>query len=460
MLRRAQQGDRPTATDGHTSAMADPWVVTTEPLRSDSRERLTVRRFRLAVEEGPDRGAELVSTGERAVVGTHDGADLRLTDRAVSRFHCELVLGRHEVVLADLHSRNGTAIDGVPVLRAPLRDGAAIAIGTSRLRFRLDAEHVDIPLIAGQRFGLLVGASPAMRALMAQLARAAASDATVLLEGETGTGKELAAESLHREGRRRDQPFLVLDCGAVPQDLLDAELFGHARGAFTGADRERAGVFEAASGGTVLLDEVGELPPALQPKLLRVIESREIRRIGENDHRKVDVRIVAATNRDLRAEVNAQRFRADLFFRLAVVQIRMPPLRERPEDLSLLVDAILDQLGMTDHPMAATLRTPAFRDGLAGHAWPGNVRELRNYLERCFVLRAPLPPAGSAAADPAPGGEPVPLKVARERWLRVFEHAYLQDLLARHDGNVSAAARAAGVDRIHLYRLLWRNGLR
>ncbi len=295
---------------------------------------------------------------------------------------------------------------------------------------------------------------------MAQLARAAASDATVLLEGETGTGKELAAESLHREGRRRDQPFLVLDCGAVPQDLLDAELFGHARGAFTGADRERAGVFEAASGGTVLLDEVGELPPALQPKLLRVIESREIRRIGETDHRKVDVRIVAATNRDLRAEVNAQRFRADLFFRLAVVQIRMPPLRERPEDLSLLVDAILEQLGMTDHPLAATLRTQAFRDGLAGHAWPGNVRELRNYLERCFVLRAPLPPAGSAAADPAPGGEPVPLKVARERWLRVFEHAYLQDLLARHDGNVSAAARAAGVDRIHLYRLLWRNGLR
>ena len=295
---------------------------------------------------------------------------------------------------------------------------------------------------------------------MAQLARAAASDATVLLEGETGTGKELAAESLHREGRRRDQPFLVLDCGAVPQDLLDAELFGHARGAFTGADRERAGVFEAASGGTVLLDEVGELPPALQPKLLRVIESREIRRIGETDHRKVDVRIVAATNRDLRAEVNAQRFRADLFFRLAVVQIRMPPLRERPEDLSLLVDAILEQLGMTDHPLAATLRTQAFRDGLAGHAWPGNVRELRNYLERCFVLRAPLPPAGSADADPAPGGEPVPLKVARERWLRVFEHAYLQDLLARHDGNVSAAARAAGVDRIHLYRLLWRNGLR
>jgi DNA-binding NtrC family response regulator len=441
--------------------MADPWVVTTEPLRSEKRDHLSVRRFRLVVEEGPDHGAELVSSGERAVIGTNDGADLRLSDRAVSRFHCELVLHRHEVVLADLHSRNGTAIDGVPVLRAPLRDGAAIAIGSSRLRFQLDTEHIDIPLIAGQRFGLMVGASPAMRALMAQLARIAASDATVLIEGETGSGKELAAESLHREGPRRDGPFLVIDCGAIPQDLLDAELFGHARGAFTGADRERTGVFEAASGGTVLLDEIGELPPALQPKLLRVLESKEIRRIGETDHRAVDVRILAATNRDLRAEVNAQRFRADLFFRLAVVQVRMPPLRERRDDLSLLVDAILVQLGMADDPLAGTLRTSTFRDGLAGHAWPGNVRELRNYLERCLVMRAPVPPAESAAtADPMPASGPVPLKLARERWLRVFEHAYLTDLLARHDGNVSAAARSAGVDRIHLYRLLWRNQLR
>jgi two-component system, NtrC family, response regulator GlrR len=443
--------------------VADPWLLTTEPLRSDQRDhlRIRIRRFRLTVEEGPDAGAELVSSGERAVVGTHDGADLRLTDRAVSRFHCELELTEREVVLADLHSRNGTTVDEVPVLRAPLRHGARIAIGTSRLRFHLDADHVDIPLIAGERFGLLVGVSPPMRAVMAQLARAAASNATVLLEGETGTGKELAAESLHREGSRRDAPFLVLDCGAVPSDLLDAELFGHTRGAFTGADRERAGVFEAATGGTVLLDEIGELPPALQPKLLRVLERKEIRRIGETEHRPVDVRIVAATNRDLRTEVNAQRFRADLFFRLAVVQVRLPPLRERREDLALLVDAILTHFEMSDHPLAATLRTPAFRDGLAGHAWPGNVRELRNYIERCLVMRTPMPPAASTVtADPLPGTGPEPLKLARERWLRVFEHAYLKELLARSDGNVSAAARSAGVDRIHLYRLLWRNGLR
>jgi two-component system, NtrC family, response regulator GlrR len=445
----------------HTPPVADPWLLTTEPLRTDAGDHRRLRRFRIVVEGGPDSGAELVSAGERAVIGTHDSADLRLTDRAVSRFHCELELTEREVVLADLHSRNGTAIDGVPVLRAPLRHGALIAIGTSQLRFQLETDHVEIPLIAGGRFGLLVGASPAMRAAMAQLARVAASNATILLDGETGTGKELAAESVHREGPRRDGPFLVVDCGAIPADLLDGELFGHTRGAFTGAESDRAGVFESASGGTVLLDEIGELPPALQPKLLRVLERKEIRRIGEPSYRPVDVRIIAATHRDLRADVNGQRFRADLFYRLAVVQVRMPPLRERREDLPLLVDAILEQFGMGDHPLAGTLRAPLFREGLAGHAWPGNVRELRNYIERCLVLRAPMPPSAAAVvADPSPGPGPAPLKLARERWLRVFEHAYLADLLKRHDGNVSAAARSAGVDRIHLYRLLWRNGLR
>jgi two-component system, NtrC family, response regulator GlrR len=442
--------------------MPDPWVLTTEPLRTDHGDHRRVRRFTLEVTDGPDRGARYTSAGERAVIGSHDGVDLRLTDRAVSRFHCELELGPHQVIASDLHSRNGTQVDGVPILRAPLRDGATLSLGTSRLTFRHDEGHAEIPLATTPRFGLLVGASPAIRVAMAELARAAASDATLLLAGETGTGKELAAESVHRESARAAGPFLTVDCGALPPELIEAELFGHARGAFTGAVGERAGVFEAAHGGTVLLDEVGELAPALQPKLLRVLESREIRRIGEATYRPVDVRVIAATHRDLRAEVNAQRFRPDLYYRVAVVTVRLPPLRERPTDLPLLVDAILDQLAMADHPLVDTLRTPAFRDALAGHAWPGNVRELRNYVERCLVMRAPLPPtATSPAVDPAPLGDaPEPLKLARERWLRVFEHAYLTDLLARHTGNVTAAARAAGVDRIHLYRLLWRNGLK
>jgi two-component system, NtrC family, response regulator GlrR len=441
--------------------MAHDWVQTTEPLIFEHGDHKRVRRFKLEVEAGPDRGATFVSSGERAVIGTTDGADLKLTDGAVSRFHCELELTPRSVVLSDLHSRNGTAVDDVPVLKAPLRDGATIALGRSRVKFTISTDHSAIPLIASDRFGLMVGASLAMRAVMAELARVAPTDATVLLEGETGTGKELAAESIHRESRRRDGPFLVVDCGAVPPDLLEAALFGHAKGAFTGADLDRTGVFEAAAGGTVLLDELGELQLALQPKLLRVLERREIRRVGEPTYRPVDVRIVAATNRDLRAEVNAQRFRADLYFRIAVVQVRLPPLRQRAEDLPLLVDAVLAQFEMTEHPLADTLRTPSFRDSLATHTWPGNVRELRNYLERCLVMRAPLPPGSSAViTDPLPTGAGEPIKQARERWLRVFEHAYLTDLLARHAGNVTAAARAAGIDRIHLYRLLWRNGLK
>jgi two-component system, NtrC family, response regulator GlrR len=442
--------------------MPDPWLVTTEPLREDRRDHREVRRFTLTVDDGPDKGAVFTSATERVVVGTHDSAQLRLTDRAVSRFHCELELGPREVMLTDLHSRNGTTVGGVRVVKAPVFDGAVIELGTTKLTFRLAADRAEIPLATTDRFGLMVGASSAMRAVMAELARIAGTESTVLLEGETGTGKELAAESVHRESRRRDAPFLVVDCGAIPPELIESELFGHQAGAFTGASTERAGVFESAAGGTVLLDEIGELEPALQPKLLRVLENREIRRVGDSHYRPIDVRVIAATHRDLRHEVNTQRFRADLYFRLAVMTVRLPPLRERADDLPLLVDAILAQLGMTDHPLADTLRTPSFRERLAAHAWAGNVRELRNYLERCLVLRAPVPPSGGAVvADPAaPAGAPEPLKVARERWLRVFEHAYLTDLLARHAGNVSAAARAAGVDRIHLYRLLWRNGLK
>jgi len=363
-------------------------------------------------------------------------------------------------VLTDLKSRNGTIVDEVPVFSAPLRDGAMIAIGTSRLRFQLESDHVTIPLATSERFGRMVGRAPASRAVMAQLARVAQSDATVLLEGETGTGKEIAADSLHGASPRRDAPMLVVDCGAVPPDLLESELFGHERGAFTGADARRLGIFEAANGGTVFLDEIGEMPLALQPKLLRVLDSREVKRVGDTAYQPVDVRVIAATNRDLRAEVNAQRFRSDLYYRLAVVQIRLPPLRERPQDVPLLVDAILDDLGMSDHPLAATLRNEETRAQLAAHTWPGNVRELRNYVERCIAMSAALPPAGGSPMEPTAEGELLPLKTARDRAVRAFEHVYLSNLLARHDGNVSAAARAAGVDRIHFYRLLWKHGLK
>jgi len=300
-----------------------------------------------------------------------------------------------------------------------------------------------------------------MRTVFAMLERAAQSDATVLIEGETGTGKEATAEALHTTGSRKKGPFVVVDCGAIPPQLLESELFGHEKGAFTGAVTARLGAFESAHGGTIFLDEVGELPIDLQPKLLRALERREIKRIGNARHQSVDVRVVAATNRNLRAEVNARRFRSDLYYRLAVLELRLPSLHERPDDVPLLVEHILAQLGAAGAPGAEVLRDPRLLADLSRHPWPGNVRELRNYVERCLALREepPLPPVDGA--EPAPAA-PVEgdLRAARESWQRDFEKRYLQDLLAKHGNNVSAAARAAGVDRKYFYRLLWRNGLR
>jgi DNA-binding NtrC family response regulator len=282
----------------------------------------------------------------------------------------------------------------------------------------------------------------------------------VLLEGETGTGKEAAALAIHQEGERAEQPFVVVDCGALPHNLLESELFGHEQGAFTGATSAREGAFEAAEGGTVFLDEIGELAIDLQPKLLRVIERREVKRLGSSKYRPVDVRIIAATHRDLRAMVNERELRSDLFYRLAVLIIRLPALRERREDVPLISEKLLEELGV-EGPDAALLRDPAFLAELARHEWPGNVRELRNHLERCLVMQEQTRPAG--------GGEPRedltleldrPLKEAREAWSRAFERRYLTRLLERAGGNVSAAARVAQVDRMYLYRLLWRHGLK
>ena len=438
-----------------------PDARATESLTRTAADTGLVRRFTLRQLERLGDAAPFTSSSERTVAGTHESADLVLQDPAVSRFHFEIAMGPRGASIRDLGSLNGTSVNGVSVLHAHLRDGAVIEVGRTRLRFELGEGTAAVPLSTRERFGLAVGRSFAMARAFAVLERAAASESTVLLEGETGTGKELVAESIHRESPRKERPFVVVDCGAVPRDLLESELFGHARGAFTGAVAAREGAFEAASGGTLFLDEIGELAPELQPKLLRALERREIKRVGTNDYAHVDVRIVAATNRNLRAEVNEKRFRADLYYRLAVVEVRLPPLRERTEDLPLLVERILADLGASVHPAAMALRSPESLAELAQHAWPGNVRELRNYIERCITLseRAPLVPE-----PPAPElsgvDVSVPLKQARERWVAALERRYLQEVLARHQGNVTAAARAAGVDRIHMYRLLWRNGLR
>ncbi|MES1205744.1 MAG: sigma-54 dependent transcriptional regulator [Pseudomonadota bacterium] len=310
----------------------------------------------------------------------------------------------------------------------------------------------------------MVGESAPMRAVFETIERAAVSDATVLLEGETGTGKEITAEAVHRGSHRRDKPFLVVDCGAIPPQLLESELFGHERGSFTGAVSSRQGVFEAAAGGTVFLDEIGELSIDLQPKLLRVLERREVRRIGTNQHVPVNVRLVAATNRGLREQVTARKFRSDLYYRLAVVEVRLPPLRERPGDLPLLVEHIARNLGPMDALTTAALHSPEFLAKMARHDWPGNIRELRNHLERCVALREfNAPQTGTAAALATPesaAGIGRPLREARDEWVSSFEKRYLEELLRVNDNRVSVAARSAGVDRIYFYRLLWKHGLR
>ncbi len=420
-----------------------------------------VRRFRLSVVEGPDAGRVWESTSDVCSIGVDPLNQFQLEDSTVSRFHCEVRIGPRGAQVKDLNSTNGIIMDGVQVVEGYLRGGSHLWLGRDLLRFDFTAETHRLQLSEQTHFGALVGTSVAMRECFALLERASARDVTVLLEGETGTGKSQAAQAIHQAGARRDRPFLVVDCGAIPANLLESELFGHEKGAFTGALNRREGVFEEAQGGTVFLDEIGELPPELQPKLLRVLEAREIRRVGSNTYVPVDIRLIAATHRDLRAEVNAGRFRSDLFFRLAVLRVPMPPLRQRPEDLPLLVEKLLAAMRAAPEHTEA-LRTPEFFRRLQHAAWPGNVRELRNYLERCLVFEDALAlseeearPGAALEVDPTQ-----PYAEQRRRALDDFERRYLRALIEKHGGKVAQAAATAEVDRVHLYRLLRRHGIK
>jgi len=418
-----------------------------------------VRRFRLAVIEGPDQGLAWTSGADKASIGSHAANDVVLADPTVSRFHCEIRVDAAGAWVRDLGSRNGTNLDGVVVREASPRDGSLVRIGRTVLSFHFGTERNRLPISSETRFGSLIGRSAAMRLVFAILERAARSDVTVLLDGETGTGKEEAARSLHAAGARHGGPFVVVDCSAIPENLLESQLFGHEKGAFTGATDKRVGAFEEAAGGTIFLDEVGELPTELQPKLLRVLEQREVRRVGGTGTIAVNARVLAATNRDLREEVNAGRFRPDLYYRLAVLRIGLPPLRARPEDIPPLVERLVASLGATDEE-AKALSSPELLAGLARAAWPGNVRELRNYLQRCMVLGQPLPIAEARGAG---GGAPVdpalPWAEARHRALADFERRFAEALVKLHGGKVAAAAKASGIDRKYLYRLLKRHGI-
>ncbi len=415
-------------------------------------------------ENGAATHRRIVIENDRLRVGSHESNDVRLADPQVSRFHCSVSRGEHDWELCDTGSLNGTRLDGVSVRDADLpRAECTVELGNSRLRLRGMRPRATRDLPDWTSFGELHGESAAMRATFVTLDRASRSDSTVLIEGESGTGKELAASEIVRRGRRANAPFVIVDCGSMPSNLAPSELFGHSRGAFTGADAARTGAFEAAHGGTIFLDEVGEMPLDMQPQLLRALESRQIRRVGENVVRNVDVRVIAATNRRLEREVNQGRFREDLYYRLSVVSVRMPSLRQRLDDIPALVEVLVKKM---DAEPALDLFTREVHARMQQHDWPGNVRELRNFVERAVVLdSAPdYQPASHHAGASGRGSErvdlDVPFRRAKEKLVETFERRYLSELLEWSGGNVSQAARRSRIDRIHLHRLLQRYGLR
>ncbi|MEZ4228978.1 MAG: sigma 54-interacting transcriptional regulator [Polyangiaceae bacterium] len=416
---------------------------------------------KLVVLSGEDEGRELPLVS-KLTIGADPTSDLALRDRRVSRKHAELALRNGRVVLRDVGSRNGTLVGQSKIKEIELPLGAVIRVGDTLLGVHPRWYTRELSPSNARRFGELTGGSLRMREIYAVLERVAPSAVTVLIEGESGTGKELAARSIHAASGRRERPYVVFDCAAVPRELAESELFGHRRGAFSGAVSDRAGTFVQANGGTIFLDELGELPLELQPKLLRVLETGDVKAVGDDNMRHVDVRVIAATNRDLRAEVRRGRFREDLLYRLEVVKVRLPPLRERIEDIGDITRELFgDELAPGSEVAGENLQR------LMAHAWPGNVRELRNVLERAMVMAAQPPRfdrlvfnLGPLTAQPAalgnayPGvASPLPFKEAKEQLLDSFERAYLDALLERHKGNLTHAAQAAGISRKHLSEL-------
>ncbi len=432
--------------------------------------RVSVPRLVITVERenGGAVARSVIHEGELCRIGTHSSNEVVLEDPAVSRFHCRIAREEGAFRIRDGGSLNGTFLSGVRIRDADLSREVVLELGSSLVRVRTGEEDATtlVPMVPA--FGAIVGASSAMQRLFLLLDKVASSDINVYIEGESGTGKELVATELVQHGTRAEKPFVVVDCGAISPNLVESELFGHVRGSFTGADRDRVGAFESAEGGTVFLDEIGELPLELQPKLLRALEQREVRRVGESRARKVNVRVICATNRDLEREVNRGRFREDLYFRLAVVTVRVPPLRERKEDLPLLVQSFLAQLGA--EARQHQLFPAEVLAEMARHDWPGNVRELRNYVERSLVLETALHGLDSGPeAQPEtpfdPGAPPkidvsIPFKTAKESLVDGFERAYLKELLEQSGGNMSKAARVAGIDRMYLHRLVQKHRLR
>lgn len=454
-------------------ALVEPDALATSTLHQVDDHAVLVPNVRITL-TSPSRQDVYATLGlEPLVLGSGVGSDLVVADRQVSRKHCELKLTPRGIVVRDLGSKNGTFIDHVPIIEAILDFGRVARIGNSQFKASAAGTPAIVPLSAAGRFGEAVGNSIVMRALFAKLERASATAETILLLGESGTGKEVLARAVHDASPRKNAPFVVLDCGAVSPSLLEAELFGHTRGAFTGAANARAGLLEEAGHGTLFIDEIGEMPLDLQPKLLRALEAREIRRLGATESRPLHARVIAATHRNLRTRIADGTFREDLYYRLAVVEMQVPALRDRKEDIPLLVEHLLQR----QQPGARVSELPPqAMNLLVAHDWPGNVRELRNVVTRLLLfpdlVGDVFDTMGRNTADRTPAPAPsdahgnmqallkLSLKEMRELALEQIEARYLKEKLRLHRFNISRMAEDIGVSRTLVYRLLERHGLR
>jgi DNA-binding NtrC family response regulator len=423
--------------------------------------------------------------GERALALLEaERLDIVLTDLQMARVDGLAVLRRALEIDSDIVvvviTGHGTIESAVEAMRAgafdyllkplPSNDALRLVVERGVARRRLVEENRRLRGSLSPQIGLdtIIGKSAAMLTVFELVRKAARAEANILIQGESGTGKELIARAIHANSPRASEVFVPVDCAALPENLLESELFGHERGAFTGADRAKPGMFEVADRGTLFLDEVSELPLVLQAKLLRALQEREVRRVGGTKLIPVDVRLVSATNRDLAESVSKREFREDLFYRVNVIAITLPPLRERAGDVALLAYHFLGRYGRNREQPLEGIHADALAV-LEGYGWPGNVRELQNVIERaCALADGPtihtrdLPEHVRGRGRPAPAapGKDLPLREAREAWLRVFTQEYLADLLHRHGGNISQAAKTAGVDRKTLHRLLSKHGIK
>jgi DNA-binding NtrC family response regulator len=433
-------------------------------MRAAQTERFASQEYHLVQLNGPESGRSY-DLGQSLRIGKASDNDVVLDHPTVSRNHLVVRRQGEQFLVQDLDSTNGTFIDGAQIKEGFLRAGALLEVGDVQLRFQPQHKLLEVSPAEGNRLGDLVGGSVPMRQIFALIQRIAPTDSTLLLIGETGCGKGAAARTIHKLSPRATGPFVVFDCAAVSENLIESELFGHEKGAFTGAVAQRVGCLERADGGMLFLDEIDDLPLDLQPKLLRALEDREFRRLGQSGGtHKFDTRVVAASKKDLWAETQAGRFREDLYFRLSVFTLTLPTLRDRKEDLPLLVDALAGA------PLWNRLALKQ-REQFEHHTWPGNVRELRNAVERLKhvadipelasenFLREYAGPSAEKDLETLPARYDGPFKEAKDELIRAFEREYLTRLLAKTRGNIARGARDAGLDRKHLYSLLHKYGL-